>query len=57
MKINDKELTEKSKIYNPKTRPLNKYENAINEAAKSLCAKDATLLTQKTTGGESKGKS
>ena len=47
MKINDKELTEKSKIYNPKTRPLNKYENVINEAAKSLCAKDAFLLTNR----------
>ena len=38
-------LNEKSKIFNPTFRPVNKYEHAINEAAKELCAQDASLLT------------
>ena len=45
--INAKELDEKSKIFNPTSRPVNKYEHAINEAAKELCAQDASLLTNR----------
>ena len=47
LKITECQLEEKSKIFNPKSRPLTKYESAVNEASKELCMQDATLLTNR----------
>ena len=47
LSISKSDLDQRSRIFNQSTRPLNKYEMAMNDASRQLCKADASLITNR----------